>query len=401
MTPSPSPLMPLTTLSRYLTRPVLAIYRSCLLAVNIAAAVLTVASAYGGVTDPRKSVIPALLSMMLPGFLIGDMALAIVDVVSRKWKFTLILAASWLVSLPPLLDYSPIHISTPSLTEAQQEHTLSVLTYNVLNLCDYRGEIDTLTSNATLDYILSTDADIVSTQELEALQSNRLWKITPEQIAELHRRYPYRAVNVSNKLTVLSRYPFVRIPLDIPREHAIRMALFRFDINGETVHFFNVHLESIGLNKADKSLYENLLHKVPQNERAIRREYKDVKSQLISKLAAAFHLRAEQAHIIRHTIDSIGGTFIVAGDFNDIENSYAVRTILGDDMHDAYADRALGPCITYHGNRFYFRIDHILYGGNLEAISCSRGNIQSSDHYPLLATFLLADPSDQSDNNQP
>lgn len=385
-----------SSLSRYLTRPVLAIYRSILLAVNIAAAVLTVASAYGGVPDPRKSVMPALLSMMLPGFLIGDLALVIVDVISRRWKFALILAASWLISLPPLLDYSPINLSGPSLTEAEQERTFSVLTYNVLHLYDFRGELDTLTSNATLDYILSTDADIVSMQELEAIQSWPLWKITPEQIAELDRRYPYRAVNVSNELTVLSRYPFVHIPLDIPHEHAIRMALFRFDIKGETVHFFNVHLESIGLSMADKTLYESLLQKVPQSERALRRELRVVKSQLISKLAAAFRLRAEQAHIIRHTIDSIGGTFIVAGDFNDIQDSYAVRTILGDDMHDAYADRALGPCITYHGNRFYFRIDQMLYGGDLEAISCRRGDIPSSDHFPLLATFLLTSPDKQS-----
>lgn len=171
------------------------------------------------------------------------------------------------------------------------------------------------------------------------------------------------------------------------------MALFRFDIHGETVHLFNVHLESIGLNMADKTLYEELFRKAPQSERALRRQYREVKSKLISKLNRAFVLRAEQAEIIRHTIDSIGGRFIVAGDFNDIQDSRAVRIILGDDMHDAYADCALGPCITYHGNRFYFRIDQVLYSDGLDAVNIKRGDVLSSDHFPLLTTFLI-EPDD-------
>lgn len=380
-------------LSRFITRPVVRVYRALLLVVNILAGILTIASAYGGIPDPRVTVIPALLAMMLPGFLTGGLVLVLVDFLSRRGKWSLIIVASWVISLPPLLDYSPVNISSRSLTPEEKERTFTLLTYNVLNLYDFRGEIDTITRNATLDYILSTDADIVSMQELETVQTWPLWNITPEQISELKERYPYRAVNVSNQLTVLSRYPFERVHLDIPKEHGIRMALFRFDIKGERVYLFNVHLESIGLSMADKTLYENLFRKAPQSERALRRQVKEVKAHLISKLAVAFRLRAEQAHIIRHTIDSIGGNIIVAGDFNDIQDSYAVRTILGDDMHDAYADCALGPCITYHGNKFYFRIDQMLYGGDLEAITCRRDDIRSSDHFPLFGEFLLTSPT--------
>lgn len=382
-----------TITSRFLTRPVAKAYRSLLLGVNILAAVITVTSAYGGIFDPQLTILPALLSMLLPGILIGDLLLILIDFASLRGRWSLIIVASWLVSLSPLLDYSPVNLSSRKLTPEEEEKTFTLLTYNVLHLYDFRGEIDTLSRNATLDYILSTDADIVSMQELEAVQTWPLWKITPEQISELEQRYPYRAVNASYELTVLSRYPFTQVHLDMPEEHAIRMALFRFDIKGETVHLFNVHLESIGLSMADKTLYEDLFKKAPQSERALKRRVKEVKSHLISKLAVAFRKRAEQAELIRHTIDSIGGNFIVAGDFNDIQDSYAVRTILGDDMHDAYADRALGPCITYHGNRFYFRIDQMLYGGDLEAVSCRRGNIYSSDHFPLMGEFLLTSPT--------
>ncbi|MDE5650801.1 MAG: hypothetical protein K2I35_07320, partial [Duncaniella sp.] len=68
---------------------------------------------------------------------------------------------------------------------------------------------------------------------------------------------------------------------------------------------------------------------------------------------------------------------------------YAIRTIMGDDLRDAYAECAFGPAITYHGNRFYFRIDHILYDGNIEAVKLQLDKVPSSDHYPLFATFLI------------
>ena len=54
---------------------------------------------------------------------------------------------------------------------------------------------------------------------------------------------------------------------------------------------------------------------------------KEVKSKLLTKLATAFKIRAVQAHAARSVIDSIGGPFIVAGDFNDIPGCYAMRVI--------------------------------------------------------------------------
>ena len=57
-------------------------------------------------------------------------------------------------------------------------------------------------------------------------------------------------------------------------------------------------------------------------------------------------------------------------------------------MRDAYTDSAFGPTITYIDSRFYFHIDQILYRGDMRAVGIERGNIKSSDHYPLIATFL-------------
>ena len=380
----------------FLTRSAVTTLTVILLVINIIVAAATVIAAYGGIPDPTEHVIFALMSMMLPGILIAGLLTVVIDLFTRRW-FALIQAVAWLVSMPSLLVYSPLNIGSTKLTPEQEEHSFTFLTYNVLHFWDFRGNVPGLERNATIDYILSTDADIVNLQEAESVKSWPLWHITSEQISELTERYPYRVINVNNQQTVLSKFPFKFVDIPRPENCNVRMALFQLDIHGETVHLFNVHLESIGLSMADKDLYAKLFDKAPASEAALKREVREVKRQLIDKLSVAFGKRAEQARFIRHTIDSIGGNFIVAGDFNDIQGCYAIRTIMGDDMRDAYAENAFGPTITYHGNRFYFRIDHVLYGGDLEAVDIERGNTPSSDHYPFLTKFVLLPPRQESD----
>lgn len=379
------------TASRFhhlVTRPTKATLTTILLVVNILTAIVTLVSAYGGYVDPGRFVIPALVSMMLPGILIGGVLVLIADLVFKR-RFSWIPVAAWLLSTPSLLIYSPLNMGHDELTPAEKSRSFTLLTYNVLHFWDFRGNVPDQVSNATIDYILESDADIVNLQEVEFIKSWPLWRITPEQVRALDARYPYRVVNVNNQLTVLSKYPFEYENIPIPKPMDVRMALFKFNIMGHTVRLFNVHLESIGLSMADKELYQSLFDKAPGSERQWKKELKDVKHQLIDKLSTAFGKRADQARYIRQTMDSIGGNFIVAGDFNDIQGCYAVRTIMGDNMHDAYAENAFGPTITYHGNRFYFRIDHVLYDGDMEAVDIERGDSPSSDHYPLLTTFVL------------
>lgn len=379
---------------RFIFRPTRATIFAIVAGVNTALAMTTVFAAYGGMFDPGEVVVAALMAMMFPAFLLVSLLMLMVDLIFWR-KAAVMMILGLLASLPPILNFSPVNTSGRRLTAGEQARSFTFLTYNVLHFWDFRGNVPGLETNATIDYILSTDADIVSIQEMEFMKSWPLWNITPGQIDSLSRRYPYRMINVSQELSLLSRYPFEFVDLHLDEDIARRLACFRIHIDGRTVHLFNVHLESIGLTPRDKELYQNLFDKYPGSERALRRELSQVKTQLVSKLAKAFTERTRQARAIRHAIDSIGGNIIVAGDFNDIPDCYAIRTIMDGDMTDAYAQNALGPTITYHGNRFYFRIDHVIYKGDMECVRLKRGDVPSSDHYPFLATFLF----DVKDNN--
>ena len=382
---------------------------------NLFMAMLTVFSAYGGMFDPEERVIAAMAAMVLPLLLIAGGLLFIINLFFDR-RLILILIAGWAISAPSIRVFAPLNGWKPTLTAEQRKHSFTFMTYNVLHFWDYRGENHPgVTQNATLDYILDTDPDIVSIQEYDVLDTKGPWKIMQAQIDSLYARYPHRYESLYPSYALYSKYPFQPIDIGLKQFGQIPAMGFRLDIQGHEVHLLNLHLKSIGLTDEDKELYKEALA-VPQTKGELKREIKEVKSQLLSKLAEAFKIRAQQAHAIRHIIDSIGGPFIVAGDFNDIPDCYAVRTIRGKDMHDAYADAAFGPTITYHADRFYFRIDQVLYRGPFKAIDTERGDIDSSDHNPLITTFLFdkgvipapkrydmptAEPTDSTTNHIP
>lgn len=355
---------------------------------NLAVAMLTIFSAYGGTFNPEERVIASMAAMVLPLLLIAGIVLSAIDLLFDK-RLILVIAAGWAVSLPSILVFSPLHFWKPSLTEQQQKDSFTFLTYNVLHFWDFRGEdYPGVERNETLDYILSTDADVVNIQEYDVLDTKGPWKIKESQVDSLKTLYPYQYTDLDLKYALFSKYPFEQIELHTPREARLAMLGFKLNIKGHEIHLINVHLKSIGLTPEDKTLYKEALD-LPATKSELKRELKEVKSQLLSKLSEAFKIRTIQARAVRNIVDSIGGPFIVAGDFNDIPNCYAVRTIKGKDMHDAYAEAAFGPTITYHGDKFYFRIDQILYRGPFKAVDIERGDISSSDHNPLLATFVF------------
>ena len=119
-----------------------------------------------------------------------------------------------------------------------------------------------------------------------------------------------------------------------------------------------------------------------------RNELSQAKHNIIPKLLDAFKMRAQQVDSIAKFLDSATADVILMGDFNDVPGSYAYRAMTKSGLKDAYNSCAFGPMITYNDNRFYFRIDHIFYRGAMKAVRVKRGNLKSSDHYPLKATFV-------------
>ena len=77
----------------------------------------------------------------------------------------------------------------------------------MLHFWDFRGEdYPGVEQNETLDYIISTNADIVNLQEYDVLDTKGPWKIKEAQIDSLNALYPYQYTDLDLKYALLSKY---------------------------------------------------------------------------------------------------------------------------------------------------------------------------------------------------
>lgn len=373
--------------------------------VNILLALVTLMAAYGGVVDPETSAIPAILAMTFPFWLVLIIVALILDLIFNR-LMALIPGATIILCMGPILSFCPLNMSRGKLTPQEEERSFTFMSYNVYGLNDFRKQLpspkDTTRlfkeamagqSNPTMSFIVRQNADIVCLQEFwwNLKPNHRI--ISPGLLDSIHAEYPYRVMGAGN--AVLSKYPIY--PIELPTladPSAFHIAVVA-EIQGRRTLIVSAHLQSIGLDNSDKALY----HEITEGEGG-RKAISGAKRKLLSKLAKAFRSRAAQAKMIRRQIDSIGiDNVIIAGDFNDIQDCYAIRQLARDDFKSAFSMAGCGPVITYHANRFYFQIDHILYRGKLDAIDFKRYDFDRSDHYPIQARFLWSEAAPKVDRN--
>lgn len=369
-----------------------------LIAACVIIALLTLMAAYGGIVNPDKTAIPAIMAMTFPfwALLCGVMAVILLLFRSRT---AFIPAAALLLSAGPINSLCPLNIFKPKATEEEKATEFSLLSYNIYGFSDFLNP-DTTTNrplsyykdrmaqghlNPQATYMIQSGADILCIQERSVSTPYPRYYISKSQCDSIDSIYPNQTGYLES---ILTAFPMKKIKLRQPPESWAEFTGAELDVHGNKLLVINVHLQSIGLNSDDKVLYEELTN----GEKV--EDIGAVKHQLLGKLNHAFKRRAMQARLLREQIDSLNyENVIVSGDFNDIPDCYAMRVISGDDFRSAFAECARGPMITYHANRFYFHIDHVLYRGRLKPISFTRGNIPNSDHYPVEVHFVWTDKS--------
>jgi endonuclease/exonuclease/phosphatase (EEP) superfamily protein YafD len=100
----------------------------------------------------------------------------------------------------------------------------------------------------------------------------------------------------------------------------------------------------------------------------------------------AFSIRARQARTVSTHIRKCPYPVILCGDFNDTPNSY-IYHLFGKQLNDSFTQAGFGISNTYNGFIPLFRIDYILYSNRFNAIYYSRGSVDLSDHFPIVAVL--------------
>lgn len=344
--------------------------------INILMAIATTFAAYAGHIDPQSMTLAPIACMGFPYLLVATLISLPISFFINKWIATIPLTTI-ILCISPAINYCPLNMFTANDHKKNDNNAFTLLSYNAYNFMAHDQVYPKDSTNATLSYIISTDADIVCLQECEYLSPLARWHVYKPQVDSLKEQYPHRIIGADNGESILSKFPVEKRHSEGYYSH------FVVKTNKGDIDIINVHLRSLRLTNEEKRQYGNLSE---LNGKVDSQSSSTMKS-IIKKVADAAKNRARQAEKLREYINNIDNdNIIVCGDFNDVPNCYAINTI-GENFDDAYAECGFGPMITYHGDKLYFRIDHILYDGDIEATSITRDDIDRSDHYPLLVTF--------------
>lgn len=347
-----------------------------------------ITAGYAGIVNPYATAVPAMLALTFPLWIITTVVLFVVEI-CVSWRMALVPLLTLIICLGPILSNSPVNMVNPKVTDGNRGRTFTLLSFNIAQAYDMRDSVQhgkvegdgRAPCNPSLTYLIGSDADIVCLQEFPKYINPMSWlRITQEQIDSLNRIYPHHTATWAE--SIFSKYPLYPIPFNHKEQEYEPYTAAMVDIQGHKTLLVSVHLKSFGLSDEDKAIYENV------TEGEGRSSLKAARRALLPKLKTTFREHASQAREIRRLIDSLDiENVIVTGDFNDVPDCYAIRTIAGDDFSNSFNVAGRGPIITFHKNRFYFHIDHTLYRGNMEAIAFRRDDIEYSDHYPIITTF--------------
>lgn len=359
-----------------------------LLVINLLLVPLVLISGYGGMVNPETSALPGILSMTYPFWALLEVVMLIVTLFV-SWRMALIPAVVLLLSLSAIWNICPLNIPHGRLSDSERQRAFTVMTYNVIGFHDQHPEDANGCTNRTTYNIINSGADIVCMMEAYGVFPRPHVDISQELVDSVRAIYPHAIHGGGNDdVCIYSAYPIRKV--DIPPMGGIceRWLAGVADIDGHHVLIVAVHLESIGLSNDDREAYNNLASGDAEHGQV--GTYRDIARKLKHALLA----RARQAQQLRGVIDSLRyENVIVAGDFNDISGCYAIRCLMGDDMRDAYRVAGFGPMTTYNAQHFLFHIDQVLYRGDFKAVRYWRGDVPSSDHYPVFTTFLFNDPA--------
>lgn len=307
----------------------------------------------------------------------------------RKWCIWM--AVCFAVSLPMVLTVWPVNPKVGAAAGTRKDSCWTLLSYNVSNFVDLTGEY-VGDVNPAVQYVLQTDADVTVLSEGYWLTPVRQFHLYQSQIDSVYERYEY--VIRGRDITLLSKFPADTLSLSNFPDQLYDGSLvyskiggFLVDIHGRKTAVIGMHLKSLGLTRDDKNLYEEFTRGEGLTSKM---ELTEAKKDLIGKIATANSQRAKH---IRALIENLRGLdiedIVICGDFNDTPGCFALRQLEKEGFREVYPLVGNGYMYTFNSDRLLFQIDHVLFRGNLRPIMMHRGNLRTSDHYPLLTVFTV------------
>ena len=297
-----------------------------------------------------------MIALAVPLILVALLVLAVVLLVKKKYKSAIVLAICIVI-----LNWWSDCISFGFKNSFEGD--LKVLSVNV----NGSGVFD----NDKLEFISS----LISEENPDVLLLMENFTPFGDSLRlRLRGAYPYYTTDMLHHV-IYSKTPVSNVKYDeLPNKGTAFIVQCDVTINNQIVKVVGCHLSSNNYSKERNYLTPNKVGKLSDVVRYCR------------NFKGATHLRELEAESI---VNDIGGKkkIVIMGDFNDVCGSGVLNIFHTAKLKDAWSKGGLGYGATIN-HPLPFRIDHVLYGEDLELNGIKIiETMQYSDHDVLVACF--------------
>ena len=296
------------------------------------------------------------------------------------------------------LIFAVVGIQSSAAEEEVKKSSYTILSWNVhmFNFFEHRGRPEA----KMIQKVKGENADIFCIQELVfSLDTNSAF--TLEKVKK-QLGYPYGVVandrsfgvhtNIKKAtekyhpfcIGVFSKYPIIKWKkIQSLPEYNHTFLWADILLKEDTVRVFNIHLQSMYLAKDDYNFIEHI----------DRQDVDDVSNHgknIIKKIKNANYLRAIQILDVKKAILESPHPVMLAGDFNDVPNSYAYQQI-NRLLQDAFLQKGNGIGRTFLKIFPTLRIDYIFCPDNFQIHNFITHQWGMSDHNAIEALFSIPD----------
>lgn len=355
---------------------------------NVILALLLILSCYSGYVSPSSFWYLGLLVFAAFYFFIFIIVFLLFWLLIKP-RYMFIGLVALAICWQPLKQVFQLKLS-PNFTLKKHPANIRVISWNVEHFDILENKTHPERKQMMIDIINQHQPDIACFQEMVASDSipgaiNSL----PDFMSKLQMKdylYSYNKkldFDKSHRFGIItfSKYPIIN-------KHTLSYApndynsIFQYiDIvkAPDTFRVFNLHLQSLRFSEDNKNYLNN----------PTKSEEKKIKESVsvLRKLKAGFLRRQVQSERIRKAIAESPYPVIVAGDFNDVPNSYAYKTI-GEGLKNAFAEKGTGIGRTYYSISPTLRIDNIFVDQKFTVEQYVRVKKKLSDHFPVIADLF-------------
>ncbi len=330
---------------------------------------LTFMGLFGGDVNPIGNTARAMLVYILPLLIVANALMLIYWLARRRWLFSLIP----IITIACCYPYTQTIFQFGSVDKAaEKQKGLKIASYNVAM---FGRETSGFIAQDILAEMRRQKVDVLCMQEYNEVSGDK-------KNSDSYKEYfPYMQVGRGD-MVIYSRYPITgeKTMLFDDTNNSAQWA--DIDVNGTTVRVFNVHLQTTGINR---TLYKAAKLKGQNYDVSSNR----LMSVIYGNYTLGMMFRVGQAVTIANEKRMSKNPCIICGDFNDVPYSYVYHTVLGD-MVDGFKECGSGGLMyTMRDKHKPVRIDYIFHDESLKGITYYRGDLTTSDHFPVFMKIAM------------